>query len=109
MTHRPSQSRARQIHLRFMTLLLQPNADGSPGDYDVFHGALRVGQIYKRAAAHRPDTEWMWVFNGVPDSLGGLALAGSAESRERAEAALRERWEQWLAWAGLSEDGGAAL
>ena len=92
-----------------MTLLLHPSADGSPGEYDVFHGALRVGQIYKRAAAHRPDTEWTWIFNGVPDGPGGLARAGSAESREGAEAALRERWEQWLAWAELSEDGRPAL
>jgi hypothetical protein len=90
-----------------MTLLLQPNADSSRGDYDVFHAALRVGQIYKRAAAHRPDTEWTWVFNGVPERPSGLALTGSAESRERAEAALRESWEQWLAWAGLSEGGTA--
>ena len=36
-----------------MTLLLQPNADGSPEDYDVFHGALKIGQIYKRSAALR--------------------------------------------------------
>jgi hypothetical protein len=92
-----------------MTLLLQPNADGSTGDYDVLHGSLRVGQIYKRAAAHRPDTEWTWVFNGVSEGLSGLALTGSAESRERAEAALRESWEQWLAWARLSDASRAAL
>jgi hypothetical protein len=90
-----------------MTLLLQPNADGSPEDYGVFHRTWRIGQIYKRAAAHTPDTEWTWVFNGVPDGPAGLARAGSAESRERAEVALQERWEQWLAWAGLSD--GAAL
>jgi hypothetical protein len=89
-----------------MTLSLQPNAHGSPGDYDVLSGALRIGQIYKRAAAHRPDTEWTWALDGVHDGPGGLALTGSAESRERAEMALRESWKQWLAWAGLSEEGG---
>ena len=86
-----------------MTLFLQPNADGSVDDHDVFHGALRVGQIYKRAAALRPETQWIWTLNGVPDGPSRPALAGSAESRERAEAALQEGWEQWLAWAGLSE------
>ncbi len=91
-----------------MSFLLQPNADGSPGDYDVFHGGLRVGQIYKRVAAHSPETEWTWVFDCVRDSPSGLAHTGSAESREGAEAALRKIWEQWLAWAGLSEAGGAA-
>jgi hypothetical protein len=92
-----------------MSFLLQPNADGSPGAYDVFHRALRIGQIYKREAALRPEGQWIWSLNGVPDGPGGPVLAGSAESLEGAEAALRERWEQWLAWAGLSEDGGAAL
>ncbi len=80
-----------------MTLLLQPNTDGSVEDYNVFHRTLRVGQIYNRGAALRPETQWIWTLNGVPDGPGGLALAGCAESRERAEAALRESWEQWLA------------
>jgi hypothetical protein len=92
-----------------MTLSLQSNADGSPGDYDVLSGAIRIGQIYKRAAAHRPDTQWAWVFNGVPQGPSELATTGFAESREGAEAALQESWEQWLAWAGLSEEGRAAL
>jgi hypothetical protein len=69
---------------------------------------LKIGQIYKRGAAIRPEGQWIWTLNGVPDGPGRRALAGSAESRERAEAALRESWEQWLAWAGLSE-GGAAI
>jgi hypothetical protein len=51
----------------------------------------------------------MWTLNGVPDGPGGLALAGSAESPEGAKAALRESWGRWLAWAALSEEGGAAL
>ena len=92
-----------------MTLSLQPNADGSPGDYVVLSGALKVGQIYKRGTALRPETEWTWVLNGVPTGPDGLAVTGCAESREGAEAALRESWEQWLAWAGLSEEDGPAL
>jgi hypothetical protein len=90
-----------------MTLLLPRNADDSSEDYDVFHGALKIGQIYKRVAAIRPEGQWIWTLNGVPDGTGRRALAGSAESREQAEAALRESWEQWLAWAGLSEDKAA--
>jgi hypothetical protein len=92
-----------------MTLLLRPNDDGSPGDYDVLSGVLRVGQIYKRAAAHTPDAEWTWVLNGVPTAPDRLAVTGCAESREGAEAALQESWEQWLAWAGLSDASGPAL
>jgi hypothetical protein len=90
----------------FMTLSLQPNPDGSPGAYDVLSGALKVGHIYKRGTALRPETEWTWTLNGVPDGPEGLVLAGCAESREGAEVALRESWEQWLAWAGLSDASG---
>jgi hypothetical protein len=88
-----------------MTLSLQPNADGSPGDYDVLSGTLRIGKIYKPAVTHSKDTEWTWVFNGLPEGPSGLVVAGFAQSREGAEAALRGSWEQWLEWAELSEAG----
>jgi hypothetical protein len=51
----------------------------------------------------------MWTFDGVHGGPGGLLLTGFAESREGAEAALGESWEQWLAWAGLSDASGTAL
>jgi hypothetical protein len=86
-----------------MTLLLRPNADGSPGDYDVLSGVLRVGQIYKRAPLFRAETAWTWTLNGVPYGPERLARTGGADSREGAEVALQESWQHWLAWAGLSE------
>jgi hypothetical protein len=91
-----------------MALSLQVPTDGSPGHYDVLSGAMRIGEIYKRAVTHRESPEWTWVLNSVPDGPDGMAVTGSAESRDGAEAALRESWEQWLAWAGLSDASGAA-
>jgi hypothetical protein len=92
-----------------MALLLRPISDDSPGEYDVVQGELKVGHIYKRDATLRPEAHWMWTLNGVPGGPDGLPLTGFAESRNQAEAALSESWEQWLAWAGLSEASGAAL
>src|ERR1700712_4909342 len=85
-----------------MSLVLRQNADGT-AEYQVFHGVLEVGQIYKRKVSLRPTTEWLWALNGVPISPGAGAFAGLAESLEHALAALGESWSRWLASAQLLE------
>jgi hypothetical protein len=77
-----------------MSLVLDPIAEGAD-NYHVLHGELKVGQVYKRKAAIRPETQWLWALNGV-------AEAGLAATRDEAMAALKERWAKWLASAGLS-------
>ena len=72
-----------------MSLVLSPKADAAD-DYHVLHGELQVGQIYKRKAAIRPEAQWLWALNGVPE-------AGLAATRDEAMAALNERWARWLA------------
>ena len=32
-------------------------------DYQVMHGDLKVGQIYRRKAAFRPEAQWLWALN----------------------------------------------
>ena len=71
----------------------------------MLHGELQVGQIYKRKAAIRPEAQWLWALNGVPESPQGLALTGLAATLDEATAALTERWSKWLAAAELSESG----
>jgi hypothetical protein len=86
-----------------MSLVMKPHSEGKPDDYQVTHGALEIGRIYKRSAAHRPDTEWLWVFNGVPFQPGDLKITGLSLTRDDAFAALCETWASWLSWAQLSE------
>jgi hypothetical protein len=85
-----------------MTLTLNPKADAA-NDYNVLHGELQIGQIYMRKAALRPEAQWLWALNGVPEGPHGLAITGLAGSLDEAMAALKERWTKWLASAELSE------
>jgi hypothetical protein len=85
-----------------MSLVLNPKA-GATDDYDVMHGELQVGQIYKRKAAIRPEAQWLWALNGVPEYPDGLALTGLAATLAEAVAALQECWIKWSASAELSE------
>jgi hypothetical protein len=79
------------------------NANGSVDDYNVVHGQLRIGQIYRRKAALRAEAEWLWALNGVPECPDGLAFTGHAASLDDAIAALNARWAKWLAAADLTE------
>jgi hypothetical protein len=88
-----------------MSLVLRPNADGSPDEYLVLHGGLQVGQIYKRTVTFRPEAQWLWALNGVPEGPKGLVFTGPTATLDEAKAALEERWDKWLAWADLSEAG----
>jgi hypothetical protein len=85
-----------------MSLVLKPHKEGGPDDYQVTHGELEVGRIYRRTAALRPDSQWLWALNGI---LGPqeLKVTGSSATRDEALAALRESWANWLSWAELSE------
>lgn len=89
-----------------MSIALKPSADAAD-DYHVMHGGLEVGKIYKRKAALRPETQWLWALNGVPQAPAGLAITGLAATLDEATAALSESWSKWLASAGLSEAGAA--
>jgi hypothetical protein len=84
-----------------MSFVLKPN--GSPDAYRVLHGELQVGQIYKRKIALRPDAQWLWALNGVPQGPAGEAFTGLAATLDEAAATLTERWSKWLASAELSE------
>jgi hypothetical protein len=89
-----------------MSLVLKPSS--SEDTYDVLHGELQVGQIYKRKVALRPESQWVWALNGVPQGPAGLPFTGLAATLDEAAAALKERWAEWLASAKLSESGGEA-
>jgi hypothetical protein len=90
-----------------MALRLQQNEDASPNaDYDVMHGELRVGRIWKSPAS-MPDMQWLWSLNGVfssPDA--NLRHSGLAGTLANARAHLSEEWLKWLKWADLSEAHG---
>jgi hypothetical protein len=88
-----------------MSLVLKPNANGTGDDYRVLHGELEVGQIYKRSVALRPETQWLWALNGVPECPNGVAFTGLAASLDEAMAALIVRWSKWLVSVGLTESG----
>jgi hypothetical protein len=87
-----------------MALVLRPNTENSPEDYNVLHGELRIGRVYKRKVSLQPETQWLWALNGVPEGVEGLALTGLTASLDEAIAALGERWTRWLAWARLKEE-----
>ena len=89
-----------------MSLVLKPNGDSSADDFHVLHGELQIGEIYKRKVALRPDAQWLWALNGVPEAPRGLIFTGLAPTLDAATAALRARWSKWLASAELSETGG---
>jgi hypothetical protein len=85
-----------------MALVLQPDAD-SPGGHKVMHGDWQVGQIDKRPAFTGTEPRWLWALNGVPGRPKGIRVAGVTGTLDEAEAELRKSWEQWLAWASLSD------
>jgi hypothetical protein len=85
-----------------MPLVLKASGEADD-DYHVMHGELKVGQIYRRKAALRPQTQWLWALNGVPAGSDASALAGSTATLDEAMAALKERWSKWLASSGLTE------
>ena len=86
-----------------MSLVLKPHDDAVADDYHVMRGELKVGRIYKRKVALRPEAQWLWALNGVPECPDGPALTGLTASHDEAMIALNARWAQWLASAELSE------
>jgi hypothetical protein len=86
-----------------MSLVLNANADAAADDYQVLHGQLLVGQIYKRKVTLRPDSEWLWALNGVPEGASGAGITGLAGTLDEAMEALKKRWAKWLTSAALSE------
>ncbi len=85
-----------------MALMLRPNAD-SPGGHEVMHGEWQVGQIDKRPSYTGTEPRWLWALNGVPRGPEGLRLAGVTATLDEAEAELKKSWDEWLAWADLSD------
>jgi hypothetical protein len=81
-----------------MPLLVIPNPL-SPNDHQVMHGEWRVGQIKPALSG---GSRWTWALNRVPGGTpSGIRVAGVAATLD--EAALTQSWEQWLAWADLSD------
>ena len=86
-----------------MPLVIRPNPL-SPNDLYVIHGDWQVGEIDARSSPLTGDAGWIWALNGAPAATPHrIRLAGGTATLDEAEAALRESWEQWLAWAGLSD------
>jgi hypothetical protein len=86
-----------------MALKLQRRPDGAIDEYDVSHGRLPVGRLYKRTASARPGAEWIWALNGVTGLPPDVSISGVASTREEALSALTERWTWWLEQANLVE------
>ena len=97
-----------------MALILQRNSEVPPArhniapDYRVTHGSLKVGRIYKRESAMLSGTQWLWAISGVYGGPDTMRRSGMTETLDQAEATLKENWDQWMAWADLSEAGKAA-
>jgi hypothetical protein len=86
-----------------VTLTMRPHALLSRGSHEVMHGEWQVGQIEKRSSLYGPEERWIWALNGVPAAgPEGMRRAGNTATLDEAEAALKESWELWLAWANLS-------
>jgi hypothetical protein len=87
----------------FMALALR-SVVGSPGGQHVMHGEWQVGQIEKRPALIGTESRWIWSLNGVPwGTPKEMRLAGVARSLDEATAQLKNSFEQWLAWAQLTD------
>jgi hypothetical protein len=85
-----------------MALLLQPHDNGLPDDHHVMQGGWRVGRIYKRQDALRPETQWLWFVSGVSRGPDGLRLTGMSATLDEALAALKDSWDKVLVWAQLT-------
>jgi hypothetical protein len=90
-----------------MDLTVIPNTEAStvpgitPVDLSVMHGQLRVGRI-RSDGTRTPGAKFIWILSTY-DSPDGMRRSGVAATIEDARAALKDSWQQWLAWAGLSE------
>jgi hypothetical protein len=86
-----------------MPLVIRPNPL-SPNDRHVMHGEWQVGEIDTRPSPITGGSRCIRALNGVPAATpSGIRLAGATATLNEAEAELRASWEQWLAWAGLSD------
>jgi hypothetical protein len=85
-----------------MALVLRPIAT-SPDDRQATHGEWQVGQIEKRPPLTGNKPRYIWALNGVPAGPQGIRLTGVTGTVDEAEAELRKSWEEWLAWANLSD------
>ena len=85
-----------------MALVLQPNDNGLPDDHHVMQGGWRVGRIYKRQDALRPETQWHWSVSGIYRAPAGVRFTGMSGTLDEAFSAMKESWDKWLACAGLT-------
>ena len=90
-----------------MTLFLRPTDLGSAvdkrrKDYGVFSREWRIGQIYEIRGAPN-HLRWFWALNGILGKPVGLRTDDRAATLEEAKEQLRESWDTWLKWAGLTE------
>jgi hypothetical protein len=99
-----------------MDLALKPNPNVPPSrritapDFIVVDGRFVVGRICKREAAINPALEWIWVITAVTGAPKSVRQSGSTATYDEAKAALKDNWEECLAWARSSgRDPGAEL
>jgi hypothetical protein len=89
-----------------MAPTLRPTTD-SQGDYHVLHGEWQIGQIDRRLSLTGTGSRWFWALNGIPVGMPkAMRLAGVTDTLEEAQAALKESWDEWLAWANLAPPTG---
>jgi hypothetical protein len=91
-----------------MDLTLKPNPSVPPSrritapDFIVMHGGLIVGRICKREAAINPASEWIWVITAAIGAPNSVRQSGSTATHDEARVALKDSWEECLAWARSS-------
>jgi len=66
-------------------------------------GGLSIGRIYRRDLVSGVP-QWTWLINGISAAPEVMNTAGKAADFEGADAALKENWGKWLAWAKLEEN-----
>ena len=81
-----------------------PGARWSPSDDHLaaMSGNAVIGTL-KRALGGRQDGQWIWSITVMVAWPREIQRHGTAHTREAAQAAFAERWQEWLAWVGLRE------
>jgi hypothetical protein len=91
-----------------MALIVKPHPNVLPShqitapDFIVMHGGLVVGRICKREVAISPACHWIWAITAPIGAPNSVRQSGSTATHDEAKAALKDSWQQCLAWARSS-------
>jgi hypothetical protein len=70
-------------------------------------GNGKIGQIDRRPSFTSTGSRWLWALNRIPVGMPeAMRLVGVTDTLEQAQAALKESWDEWLAWAHLAPRSG---